>query len=429
MKSESPLCISVLGLGYVGTVTMACLCRNGHRVIGCDVQPGKVESINAGHSPITEPGVEELLQQGAAEGRVSATTQLAEAVHQADLVIVCVGTPSQLSGDIDLRFVQRVFSELPAALPPHAAVVLRSTVLPGSTRTLSRELAETTELFFVPEFLREGSAVADFDAPALEAIGTRDGAPPRSRGIHQLVGESTPVLVWEEAELLKYACNAFHATKVVFANEIGRLAKRAGVDGRQVMQLVCADTKLNISPYYLRPGNPYGGSCLPKDVRALGRLAAREGMEVPLLSSLEPSNRSHLEELLALIEQTGQKRVAILGLSFKAQTDDLRHSSMVTVAQYLLGHGYELSIFDPNLNLASIHGSNRRAIDAQLPHLGKHLTDSLEAAVSPPCTVVLAHPIDAERLRPLVGPQHTIIDVNGHEGLSELPSAYHGFCW
>jgi len=431
MSSLNSLNIAVFGLGYVGTVTMACLARAGHVVTGCDVAEQKVEAINSGRPPIVEPGVAEMIAEAASEGRISATSDIREAVSRCDVVIICVGTPSQLSGEIDLAHVERVFRQLADALPESAAVILRSTVLPGSTRALAEILPgrNRDHLYFVPEFLREGSAVRDFEQPSIEVLGSADGQRPESSAVFAVVGQDVVAMTWEEAELVKYTCNAFHATKVVFANEVGRLAKHLDVDGRRVMELVCTDTKLNISPYYLRPGNPYGGSCLPKDVKAILRMASREGIEVPLLASLEPSNRAHLTELLRAVETAGHRRVVIIGLAFKAGTDDLRHSPMVAAAQHLLGHGYELSIYDQNLELSTIQGSNRRSIDVQLPHLGRLLTDSLEQVAAEPCTLLVGHSADAEEIRRWVTPDHVILDINGQPDLAQLDAKYHGLCW
>jgi GDP-mannose 6-dehydrogenase len=430
--------IAIFGLGYVGAVTAGCLTAAGHRCIGVDVQQDKIDTVNAGRAPIIEPGLEGLFESAHRSNLLSATTDAAQAVREADASLVCVGTPSTANGTLDLRFVEEVVRSVAATLRespiPHA-LILRSTMLPGSTRRLvsrhAQDLVDSGRLqvFFYPEFLREGSAIADFREPSLAVAGSVDGGAPPA-GLDVVLGQAVAAVRWEEAELIKYACNAFHAAKVAFANEIGRLAKLSGIDSRRVMDLLCSDTRLNTSSYYLRPGNPFGGSCLPKDLRALNHLGRSEGLDLPMLASLLPSNRAHLESLLSLIERCGRGPVAILGLSFKSDTDDLRESCMVDVAQHLLGVGRELRIYDPQLNLARLLGSNKRVVDVRLPHLARLLADDLSAAISDSSVLVVSQrcaPIEA--LHPLLTPSHTVIDVNGWPELATLPARYEGFCW
>jgi GDP-mannose 6-dehydrogenase len=308
-------------------------------------------------------------------------------------------------------------------------------MLPGSTQkiadTLVADLRELGKLrlFFYPEFLREGTAVADFDDPSLAVVGTRDGSAFPAE-LAPLFGADAPSENWPSAEMVKYACNAFHATKVTFANEIGRIGKSLGVDSQSVMRLLCQDTRLNLSPYYLRPGNPFGGSCLPKDVRALAHEGRRSGVELPLIDSLLPSNEAHLAKLIELTKRLAKGRVTLLGLSFKSDTDDLRESPMVEVAQHLLGRGFELSIYDPQLNLAKLIGTNKRMIDEKMPHLASLLTDDLPAALGQAGLVIAAQKcVGIETLRPLITAEHTVLDVNGWPELRDLPGHYEGFCW
>lgn len=430
--------VSVFGLGYVGAVTAGCLSAHGHAVTGVDVAASKVEDLRRGKPPIIEPELESRLQTGLASGRLQATTSAAEAVASTEVSLVCVGTPSTVSGGLDLGYVRQVTAEIAAAVrtkaDPHT-LVFRSTMLPGSTRSLVGEYAADLvdqgrlRVFYYPEFLREGTAVKDFEEPSLSAVGTRDGAP-LPDDLAGLFGPGTAAVTWESAELLKYACNAFHATKVAFANEIGRLGRGMGVDAQAVMELLCRDTRLNISPYYLRPGNPFGGSCLPKDVRALVHRSRLAGASVPLLESLLPSNERHLQSLLELIGASGQREVVLLGLSFKAHTDDLRESAMVEVAQHCLGRGYTVRIYDPQLNLAALVGANKRVIDSRMPHLAGLLQPDLAAAVGRSGLLVVSQRcVPLADLARLVTPEHAVLDVNGWADLRRLPAPYQGFCW
>ncbi|HYV29468.1 MAG TPA: nucleotide sugar dehydrogenase [Candidatus Eisenbacteria bacterium] len=431
--------ISIFGLGYVGAVTAGCLSRQGHSIVGVDVHPQKVESFNEGVPPIIEPGLEELLKQAKARGLLRATLKCAEAISATDLSIVCVGTPSTVTGALDLRYVRQVLKEIAVAVRRKSrahALVLRSTMLPGSTARLVSELLADLEaggllrIFYYPEFLRESTAVADFENPSLAVVGTRKGEPPPGELMRQLFGEQSAVVNWQTAEMVKYACNTFHATKIAFANEIGRVSKPMGIDSLVVMELLCRDRKLNLSPYYLKPGNPFGGSCLPKDVRALATHARTHGLNLPALESLLPSNERHLQSLLGLILDSGQSEVAILGLSFKLETDDLRESAMVEVAQTLLGRGYKVRIYDPALNLAALVGSNKRVIDTKMPHLASLLNTNLGEAIGQEGLVVAAQkcaPI--AELKKFITPRHQVLDVNGWEELRGLAAKYVGFCW
>jgi GDP-mannose 6-dehydrogenase len=430
--------ISIFGLGYVGAVTAGCLTRQGHQVVGADVARQKVETLNRGEAPIIEPGLEELLKRANEKGLLRATSDAAEAVSATDVSFVCVGTPSTISGSLDLRFVRQVSERVAGALrarPKPHVLIFRSTMLPHSTERLVEEVMpdlvaeKRLEVLYYPEFLREGTAVKDFLEPSLSVIGTRDGQRP-SAELMELFGAGVSVVNWPTAEMVKYACNAFHAAKVTFANEVGRLGKQVGVDAAAVMSLLCADHKLNLSPYYLRPGNPFGGSCLPKDVRALNHFSRQQGVPLPLLENLITSNEHHLRSLLQLIEHAEQSEVVILGLSFKSNTDDLRESTMVEVAQNLLGRGYKIRIYDPQLNLAKLVGSNKRVIDTKMPHLASLLHDDLAVAVGQQGLIVTAQRCAAvSDLAKVVTPRHRLLDVNGWPELQQLPAKYEGFCW
>lgn len=430
--------ISVLGLGYVGAVTAGCLTERGHRVIGVDVHRQKVEEFNRGEAPIIEPGLDELLREAHGRGLLRATLSCEEAIAGSDVSLVCVGTPSKHTGALDLSHVRDVTRQIAAALQKQGrghVLIFRSTMLPGSTRRLVSEfLADRIsqgllEVVYYPEFLRESTAVADFREPSLAVAGTAHGEP-FSKPLAELLGETTAVVPWEAAEMVKYACNAFHATKVTFANEIGRLGKQMGVDARAVMQLLCQDTRLNLSPYYLKPGNPFGGSCLPKDVRALADYGRTHGLNLPVLENLLVSNQHHLQSLLHLIAERGHQEVVILGLSFKANTDDLRESAMLEVAQNLLGHGYQVRIYDPQLNLTRVVGRNKRIIEVKMPHLASLLKEDLGEAMGKRGLVLAAQRcVDPEELAKHITPNHQLVDINGWPELRGLAAPYEGLCW
>lgn len=426
--------VSIFGLGYVGAVTAGCLTERGHRVIGADVQQAKVDAFNAGVSPIVEPELSDLLSRAKRDGLLSATTDAAEAVRESEVSIVCVGTPSLASGRLNLDYVRKVAEQISAAIKakgsPHV-VIFRSTMLPGSTRGLMKDFfGEDLPVYYCPEFLREGTAVKDFREPSLGVIGTHDGTAPLSSEAMELLGSKAEVMTWEGAELIKYSCNYLHALKVGFANEIGRVSKFLGVDGARVMDVVCSDEKLNISRYYMRPGNPYGGSCLPKDVSALSSLARMEGINLPLLDNVRGSNEAHLDLLIKLITSKESRRVGLLGLAFKKDTDDLRGSPMVAVAETLLGRGYQLSIYDPSLNLSRLIGRNESEINRRMPHLASLLRETAEEVVSESEIIIASQKcVGVEALREVVKAEQCVIDVNGWRELEALAWRYEGLCW
>jgi GDP-mannose 6-dehydrogenase len=436
--------VSIFGLGYVGAVTAGCLTELGHTVVGADVQQAKVDAFNAGHSPIVEPELTELLEAAVKAGRLSATTEAREAVMATQVSIICVGTPSLESGRLNLDYVRKVTSQIAEVLRSEGkdhVLLFRSTMLPGSTRQVITEfLSDLIEsgkvkVYYCPEFLREGTAVKDFREPSLVVIGTLDGEAPQSSEADELLGgsgEKSPpaILGWEGAEMIKYACNYFHAMKVGFANEIGRLAKHLGEDGARVMEVLCADTRLNISRYYMRPGNPFGGSCLPKDVSALLSLARQEGINVPLLDNTLDSNQAHLDLLIKLVTTKPSRRVGMLGLAFKADTDDLRGSPMVALAETLLGRGYDLRIYDPGLNLSRLIGSNEAEIQRRMPHLASLLKDGVSEVIENSDIVVASQKCCAvDDLKPLARDDQWLIDVNGWRDLKGLAWTYEGLCW
>jgi GDP-mannose 6-dehydrogenase len=431
--------VSVFGLGYVGAVTAGCLAELGHEVIGVDVQQAKVDALNAGLSSIIEPGLDRLVRAARNEGRLRATTEAGEAVRESDVSLLCVGTPALESGRLNLDFVRRVSEEIGEGLRRTAkehVVIYRSTMLPGSTRAMVRAFFEDllrtgrVRIYYCPEFLREGSGVDDFRAPSLAVIGTHDGREPQSDEALRLLGGAPVVLGWEGAEVIKYACNYFHALKVGFANEVGRLCKFLGEDGVRVMEVVCSDTRLNISPYYMRPGNPFGGSCLPKDVSALKGLARQEGISLPLLDNTLESNQAHLQRLVQLVTGKDSRRVGLLGLAFKENTDDLRGSPMVALAETLLGRGYELHIYDPQLNLARLVGANADEIQRRMPHLAVLLRSSACEVVERSEVIVASQRVGRlEEFARAARPEQYLIDVNGWRELHALAWRYEGICW
>ena len=423
----------------MGAVTSGCLSQTGHQIIGVDVQEAKVRAFNEGHSPIVEPGLDEMLQTASRNGSLRATTDTAEAVASSAISIICVGTPSLPSGSLDLKFVTLVTQQIAAAVRQQAKqhiVVFRSTMLPGSTRNLvSAQLAELIQsgqlqVYYCPEFLREGTAVADFRDPSLVVVGTEDGTSPTSAEIVSLFGGTPSVLRWEGAEMIKYASNYFHALKVGFANEIGRVCKHLDEDALRVMDVVCQDTKLNISRYYMRPGAPYGGSCLPKDVSALRAFGRQQGLNLPLLENTQSSNDAHQHQFVQLIEQNGMRRIGFIGLAFKADTDDLRGSPLVAAAETLIGRGFTVSIYDPQINLSRLIGANEQQIQARMPHLAQLLKPAVEELIENCDVLVVSQKcVTAPTLHACVRPEHLIIDVMGWEPLKALPCRYEGLCW
>lgn len=385
--------VSVFGLGYVGCVTAACLAQLGHGVIGVDVQAPKVDAVNEGYAPLIEPGLDALIDANVSAGRLRATTNPRQAILESEIAMVCVGTPSLANGSVNVTYVERVVSEIGAALRETAVpylVVLRSTCPPGTAELLQRLLNEkagrAVDFTVNPEFLREGSAVSDFFAPPFLILGIGAGASAaKLQELYAGVGAPQIVTTIRTAEAVKYASNAFHAVKVVFANEIGRWCASQNVDSRAVMDIFCADHVLNLSSKYLTPGFAFGGSCLEKDVRALLYQARHNDVELPLLNSVLPSNQLQIQRALDLILATGKARVGMLGLAFKAQTDDVRSSPMVLLAEQLLGKGIRVTIHDPQLSLGRVFGENRAFLEQHIPHIASllvpHVQDALENEV------------------------------------------------
>ena len=388
--------ISIFGLGYVGAVSMACLARDGHEVVGADLDPLKLDLIRSGRSPIVEEGIQDLTANVVKSGRVTVTDDVAAAVHATQLSFICVGTPSSPNGSQDLSAVRRVSEQIGAALkdkPGYHTVIMRSTLQPGAMESVVKAGLESASgkkasvdfgLGFQPEFLREGTSIKDYDNPPFTVVGTDDER--AADVLREVFGHLKCEFIVTSigvAEMLKYACNAFHAVKITFANEIGRLARSVDVDGRAVMDLVCKDTRLNISPVYMKPGFAFGGSCLPKDLRALTYVGKQNDVTTPMLGNVMGSNRAHVDHALDLVTQSGKRRIGMIGLSFKPGTDDLRESPLVTVAERLIGKGYDLRIYDPEVNLSRLLGANKRYIEHSIPHIGNLMV--------PECRDVIDH--------------------------------------
>jgi GDP-mannose 6-dehydrogenase len=435
--------ISVLGLGYVGTVAAGCLAREGHHVIGVDSEPVKVDMINAGTSPIIEKDIGGIVRHQVAAGQLSATTDVAAAVRQSDLSLICVGTPSRANGDIELKHVRGVCEQVGASLRHHdgaPVVVVRSTMLPGTMREVVIPALEASSgrragaefgVCINPEFLREGTAVHDYYNPPKTVIGELNQASgDLLASLYSRIGAPLIRTDIETAEMVKYADNAWHALKVGFANEIGNLCKGLAVDSHRVMDIFCQDTKLNLSSYYLKPGFAFGGSCLPKDLRALLYKAKTLDVTLPILAAILPSNEEQVERGVQAVIDKGSRKVGILGISFKAGTDDLRESPVVELAERLIGKGYDLRMYDGNVRLASLHGANRNYILNHIPHISRLLVPTIEEVLEHAGTIVIGNADPEFRDVPRrLNDGQTIIDFVRVTDSRSVAGVYEGICW
>lgn len=428
--------ISVFGLGYVGCVTAACLAKAGHEVIGVDVNPEKTAMINDGQSPVVEPGLADLMSAMVSERRLRATVSADCAVKASELAMICVGTPSRPNGQIDTVALERVAQDLGRALETrtqHFTIVLRSTVLPGTTESvlvtalrdsLGEELEKRVALAVNPEFMREGTSIADFEHPAMTLVGCgSESIAERIRTLYSHVDAPFVQTSIKVAEMMKYVSNAFHALKICFANEIGDLCESLGVDPLEVSRTFVMDRKLNISEAYLRPGFAYGGSCLPKDLRALMYAARRADVDVPLLSSIPESNEHQIRRGIEAVLSARKKRVGVVGLAFKSDTDDLRESPMVALVESLIGKGCAVKIFDRNVRLASLIGANRRYIEKEIPHISSLLCYDLQTLIAESDVIVIGGGgEDAVRAMAMCRPDQTIVDLTrGAAGPRPVP--------
>ncbi|MCC7681195.1 nucleotide sugar dehydrogenase [Janthinobacterium sp. FW305-128] len=434
--------ISIFGLGYVGAVSAGCLATDGHEVIGVDPNKTKVDLINQGTTPIIEKDIGEMIAATVKSGHLRATADVRDAVFGSDMSLICVGTPSQLNGNLDLSHVRKVCQEIGAAIAEKDSfhvVVARSTMLPGSMRalvipTLEAASGKVAGVDFGvcnnPEFLREGTAVYDYYNPPKTVIGESDEK--AGALLVQLYEKMDAPLVRtdvETAEMVKYTDNTWHAVKVAFANEIGNICKAVGIDGHKVMEIFCQDTKLNLSPYYMKPGFAFGGSCLPKDVRALTYKARSLDLDLPLLNSILPSNQRQVEKGIKMIVDKGARKVGILGFSFKAGTDDLRESPLVDVIEYLLGKGYELKLYDKNVNLAALTGANQDYILNHIPHISKLMVTNMQDVLDFADTIVIGNGAAEFKTVPAsLQPHQHIVDL---VRISQEQSGeqYDGICW
>ncbi|HEX4332396.1 MAG TPA: UDP-glucose/GDP-mannose dehydrogenase family protein [Usitatibacter sp.] len=434
--------ISVMGLGYVGAVAAGCLAREGHEVIGVDPQQTKVDLINAGKTPIIEKDIGEIIAQQAAARRLVATTDVRAAVLATDLSLVCVGTPSLGNGHIDLKYVRRVCEQIGEALKEHPGhtVVMRSTLLPGTMKDVvipaleaasGLKAGEDFGLAINPEFLREGTAVYDYFHPPKTVIG--EVGQGGGDVLEKLYGHLPGPMIrtdYETAEMVKYADNSWHALKVAFANEIGNICKAVGVDSHKLMDIFCQDTKLNLSPYYLKPGFAFGGSCLPKDVRALSYKAKLLDVKVPVIDAILPSNDEQIERGIRAVTAKGSKKVGILGFSFKAGTDDLRESPMVELVERLIGKGYDLRVYDSNVRIAAIHGANRDYILNHIPHISKLMVATIDEVLEHAETLVVGNGSAEFRDIPSrISERQQIVDLVRITDAKSVEGIYDGICW
>jgi GDP-mannose 6-dehydrogenase len=434
--------VSIFGLGYVGAVSAGCLAADGHEVIGLDPNQTKVDLINEGVTPIIEKDIGEMIANTVKSGHLRATTDIREAVMNSDISLICVGTPSQLNGNLDLSYVRRVCEEIGSAIKEKDSfhvVVGRSTMLPGSMRnvvipTLEASSGKKAGVDFGvcnnPEFLREGTAVYDYYNPPKTVIGESDShAGDMLIELYKKMDAPMIRTDIETAEMVKYTDNNWHALKVAFANEIGNISKAVGIDGHKVMEIFCQDLKLNLSSYYMKPGFAFGGSCLPKDVRALTYKGKSLDLDLPVLNAIMPSNQVQIEKAINMILNKGSRKVGVLGFAFKAGTDDLRESPIVDVIEYLIGKGYELRLYDKNVNLAALTGANRDYILNHIPHISKLMVNSLQEVTDFADTIVIGN--GAEEFKPVTAnlkPNQVVVDlvriVKDRSG-----KQYDGICW
>ena len=435
--------ISIMGLGYVGSVSAACLTRNGHRVIGVDTNKTKVDLINNGLTPIIEKDVGEIIRASVNKQLLSATTNTYDAVLETELTLICVGTPSMLNGNLDLTYVRHVCEEIAIALQDKQdfhTVVVRSTMLPGSMQDVVIPILEeisgkTASIDFGvcinPEFLRESTAVYDFYHPPKTVIGSLDEKSAES--IQHLYDDLDAPMIktdLQTAEMVKYTDNVWHALKIGFANEIGLISKSLGIDGHKVMDVFCSDRKLNLSSNYLKPGFAFGGSCLPKDVRALAYKSKSLDLTLPILNSILHDNERHVERGVKMITSKGHRRVGILGIAFKAGTDDLRESPVVEVIERLLGKGYDLKLYDYNVKLASINGANKDYILNRIPHISKLMVNTMDEVLAHAETVVIGNKADEFRqVLNKTKPEHVVVDFVRISDKQSQEGKYDGICW
>jgi GDP-mannose 6-dehydrogenase len=438
-----PSTVSVFGLGYVGCVSAACLARAGHIVVGVDVSRSKVDMVRSGTATIVEHGISELVETMVAAGRLTATTDVADAVARTEISLVCVGTPSKANGGLDLTYVRRVAEEIGCALRDKSGwhvVVIRSTVLPGTTAEVVVPILEQASgkkaghdfgVSMNPEFLREGTSIKDFDDPPFTVIGAEDERTAASvAALYEGLSSPVRVVRLAVAEMVKYACNSFHGLKVAFGNEIGSICKALNVDSHDVMRIFCEDTKLNIAPTYLRPGFAFGGSCLPKDLRALSYCARQLDVDTPVLAAALTSNEKQIARAYDMVRATGSRRVGVLGLAFKAGTDDLRESPIVTLVERLIGKGLQLAIYDGHVSRANLIGANREYIEKEIPHIWSLMRQSVDEVVEFGDVVVIGNGTPEFRgIQPKLRDGQMVVDLVRAFGSRTSEGSYQGVAW
>ncbi len=436
--------ISIFGLGYVGAVSLGCLARDGHRVVGVDIDPTKLDLIRRGQSPVIEAGMQDLIAGAVGSGRVEVTLDPVAAVHATDISFLCVGTPPRANGSQDLSAMERLCSQLGQAMSQkneYHVFVVRSTVMPGTVEGMVRSAIEEHSgkrmgvdfgLCFQPEFMREGSSIRDYDKPPMTVVGgDSEQAVETVRKVFGHLPCPFHITTIRVAETLKYFCNIFHALKITFANEVGRICQALAVDPHQVMDLVCKDTQLNISPAYLKPGFAFGGSCLPKDLKALTYVAKQRDVDLPMLAAVMASNRAHIDHAVETVLATGERRVGMIGLAFKTGTDDLRESPLVTMAERFLGKGIDLRIHDPEVSLSRLVGANRRYIEEVIPHIGNLMVERSEELISQAKVVVVGLRTKelTAALQKHLRDDQIVLDLVNLPDRAKLRGRYMGICW
>lgn len=434
--------ISIFGAGYVGAVSAACLAKEGHHVTAVDPDPNKIKPLMEGKSPIIEPGLEALIRAGVQNGLLTATSDPAEAVANTDLSLICVGTPSLPDGSLNTGYLKRVAEEIGAALKKkHTfhSVVVRSTCLPGTTESIvipaieaasGMKAAEDFGIAYLPEFLRESTAIKDYYDPGVIVFGAADKFTlDRLQQIHEKIERPKHIVDIRTAEGIKYTNNAWHALKISFSNEIGNILSKAGIDSHIALEILCADDRLNISKAYMKPGFAFGGSCLPKDLRALISMSRRQGTPAPLLEATLSANEVQINRAYSMIADHGSRKVGIVGLSFKPDTDDLRESPLVELAERLYGRGFQIKIFDPNIRLARLTGANASFIQARLPHLAELLNEDIDAVLEDSDVIVVGNREEMNGSLKRVKPKTQIVDLVRVDKGMRSKDNYHGICW
>lgn len=433
--------ISIFGLGYVGCVSIGCLSKNGHQVIGVDISSFKVDLINSGKATILEKDIDTLIKDGFESGNISATTCVEDAINNTDLSIICVGTPSSNNGHLNLSYIYKTAEQIGKALQdkdPFHTIVIRSTVLPGTNKKFGeiveqvsgKKRGESFSIVSNPEFLREGSAVKDYYNPSVTVIGgDHEIAIENVASLYRSMNAPIEITEIQVAEIIKYINNSYHALKISFANEVGNICKALAIDSYKVMDLFCMDTRLNISGAYFKPGYAYGGSCLPKDLKGLVTLGHDNYIPTPVLSGINISNENQKNLAYNLLDKTGKRKVGFIGLSFKEGTDDLRYSPSVDLAETLIGKGYSITIFDENVHLSKLIGANKAFINERLPHLSELIVSDIELTIKNNDVIIINHKnFDGKAYYDLLKEKHTVIDLVRIPGLETLPN-YEGLCW